>query len=265
MVHLVKDITDMEAAQTFWERMKGRMVWCRNEATIYLKTHPRKKHYKIIYSVDSGEKLTYAALYDDDIRLIRETIENDIAENGPYKDEEERVDAMHDILMGLDLYWDSYIPIDDLHCNETSPSLVDVNFDDVKYFCLFKVKETKSYNKNHEDLNDDYHNIEISDDEFVDLVAAKLFDKKLTFYDLRYLHEDLYKYIEGACYTPHRSQVIFMKEINEIAQAILNSKSEEELPEPIRAYYSSLNTILNNQNHFNDKFLIKSLNLAMQE
>ena len=239
------------------------MEWCRAAASEYLKEHPRKKHYKICYSVDSEDKTTYAALYNDDIKLIRDTIGNDITENGPYKNEEERADVMHDILMDLDLYWDSYIPFDDLYRGESSPSLVDVDFDDVKYFCLFKVKKTRSYNEDQEELIDAFHDIEITDDEFVDLVTAKLFDAKLSFYDLRYLYEDLYKFIDGVCYTPHQSHVIFMKEINEVAQAILDSKPEEARPERIKSYYTSLNIILNNRDRFDDPHLIKSLNLAM--
>ncbi len=264
---------EFEYAQTYWERAKKRMEWCRHEAEEYLKNTERSKFYKLSYSVDSGQQIVYAAITDDDRKLIEEGIKKTLdwvrEESGPDATEEDKEDALSDYFLESyrDIYWDRYIPERDLHW--TDPPIINgVDFNDVKHFCKFKVKHTSLYTDDIEELKENIHNVFIPDDVYVNLLTAKLFDQNLTFYDLQVLYEDVYNEINALFYSyfPHLHYIIFMTEINEAAKAIIDSKTNEELPEHLNPHVphsiTMMNTIFKEPNKCDDEFLLNSLKLV---
>lgn len=266
-----QEMSDMEVAQGYWERVKKRMEWCRHEAEEYVKNHGRRKFYKLTYSAGDGE--TYAAISDEDVAKIKdgikETLDLVLEESGPDASEEEKADALHDYFLcsGNDIDWDQYIPEKDQHFLDEPAFATNVDFDDVIYCSRFRVKHTSMFEDDKDKLRDNVYNLQLNNEEFVNLVAAKLFDENLTFYDLRVLYKDLYERIESQCYDVHQHHMVFMTEIDEVAKAILDSKTRDELPKSINldSPFSGfiLRTIFNNPDQFDDPALLKALRLAV--
>lgn len=270
-----QEISDLEMAQTYFERIKKRMEWCRNEAEEYLKNIERRKFYKVSYFVDSGDQTVYSAITDEDMKTIKDGIKQTLdwvlEEYGPDASEDEKANALSDYFSECDsdICWEDYLPEKDFHWAGGPPVITDVDFNDYKHFCKFKVRHTLWYKDDKEELVDKMHNVYITDDVYINLLTAKLFDKELSFYDLQNLYEDVYKELEAHFYSyyPHQHYIIYMTEINEAAKAIIDSKKEEELPRPINIDNPLIGIILNavfkNADKFDDKFLLKSLDLAI--
>ena len=260
-----KKFSDMEVAQAYWDSMKQRMEWCRKEAQEYLKNNGRRKFYKLTYDDDIAIHVTYSAISDDDVKKVREAIAEDVAENGPYKSKAEEEEFLSDILRDLDIDWvEDYLPSIYM-CHAEPPIVTGLDLDDFIYCCAFKVMHTTWYRDNQEELINDGYNIKVTDDEYVDLVTAKLFDKNLSFYDLKFIYGDLYNRVANSCHFPHQHYVIFMTEINDIAKAILDSKTKEELPPSVEKSISTgviLNTIYKNEDKFDDPHLMRAIKLA---
>ena len=261
-----KKFSDLEVAQAYWDRMKIRMEWCRNAAKEYLNNNPRRKFYKLRYDVDSGEQTTYASIRDGDVKILKKAIEQEIAENGPFNSAEDRYDFFHDAINELEgIDWEEYIPERDQHWAGGPAIVTDVDLDDFINCCKFKVKRTEYFRDDKEALYDCYHNIKISDDEYVDILTAKLFDKNLTFYDLKYLYKDLFDMVSDICHRPHEHHIIFMDEINGTAKTIIESTPKEELPPPVGDNMFMgfiLRTIYENVGKFDDPRLMEAIKLA---
>ena len=259
-----KKFSDMEVVQGYWKRMKDRMAWCREAASDYLKNNDRRRFYKLTYSVDPGEKVTYAAVSDAILKEVEEAFKKEFAENGPFNNDDEK----DDFYMGVntDILMD-YVPEEDQHCAGGSPIITAFDANDFIHCTKFKVMHTDFLKDDPEEFVYDACNIELSDEEYIDLVAAKLFDPHLAFYDLKYLYEDIYHRVDDLCQLPHHHHIIFMQEINEIAQAILDSKSKDELPKPIGGDNPFTpviwNIIFKNADQFDDPQLMKALKIAV--
>ena len=257
-------ISDMEMAQRFWERAKQHMQWCKEQAEEYVKQHPRRKHYKVVYDVDLCEQVAFADFTDDELRKIQEAQDKVVAEEGPFKNEEERRDAFSYCLEDSDVNWEAYVPEEAWHWGDGEPVLVDIDLDDVRYFCRFKVLHTRSYNDNDE-LTEEHIKLQMNDATFAYLLSQRLFDNRLTFDDLTYLNKEIFQGINDSFYEPHEHHIIFMEEINEAAKEILESKKDDEdyKPVDVRLYAPVvLRTINENTDKFNDPDLLKALRLA---
>lgn len=261
-------MSDMEVAQGYWEHAKERMAWCRHEAEEYVKNHGRRKFYKIYYNVGDGE--VYSAIDDKLVAALKEDIKelmdfiNEEYDSNP--SEKVIADELREYFSECGVDWSPYIPEKDQHFVDEPAYPINIDFDDVLYFTRFDIKHTSYYDSDKERLTDKSLNLELNNEEFVNLVAAKLFDKNLTFYDLRVLYKDLYERIEAQCYDVHEHHMIFMGEIDEVAKAIIDSKTEDELPKDIDLDGPFSGLILRpfykNPDQFDDPALLNALKLA---
>lgn len=256
--------SDMEVAQAYGERMKDRMAWCRKEASEYLEKNERRRFYKLSYTVDPGEKVAYVAISDGVLQEVEEALKKEFAENGPFNNDDEKYEFYSEVI--TDILCD-YVPERDQHWAGGSPIVTDFDRNEFIYCTNFKVMHTDFLKEDPDEFVYDVCNIELSNEEYIDLVVARLFDPHLTFYDLKYLYEDIYHRVDDLCQLPHHHHIIFMQEINETAQAILDSKSKDELPKPIGGDNPFMpviwNIIFKNADQFDDPQLMKALKIAV--
>ena len=248
---------ELKKAKEAWVKARQFMDLCRAEAEEFLNNNPRRKYYKVVYSICGYRKVIYVDFSDDDLREIREAFGKVIAEEGPFHNALEREDALTYCLDDADIYWECYLPEEDFTYVDERPIIKDIDLDDVEYFCLFKVLHTNWF-EDSEKLVEKKIEIQMDDDTFVNLLAARLFDKRLSFYDLKFLNEDLYECIDGACSHPHEHHIIFMEEINEAARTILEKKKGQEIS---KHSLTGIYSILNNQEEFDDDYLLKAIQL----
>ena len=230
-----KPLSDEQRLREFMTRARSKMQWCREKAAEYHKAHPRRKFYKLTYDF-CGERETYACLSDEDIKRIQDMVAEEIAENGPFANAEERKDFLGDNLDEV-IDWSEYLPEEHARSIDAEEGertrVTDIDFDDYVYCSEFTVKCSVWYKDDKKDLHEHVYNIDLTDDEWIELVAFRLFDPKLTFLDLRELDKALYDRIEANVYTPHDYHLIYMTEVNDAADAISKSNVDDENARPL--------------------------------
>jgi hypothetical protein len=111
-------------------------------------------------------------------------------------------------------------------------------------------------------------NIELSEDEYIDLLASRLFDSNLCFSDLRYLNPQLYERIDTMVHRDHCDYFLEMREINEAAKEIIDFNEDyKELPKLSDNIFSPfmIHEILSHQDRYNnDAYLFKAFRLAVR-
>ena len=246
-------ISRIENAKAYWERMNERLEWCRNAAKEYVKNNERRKFYKLTYELFGSDYHTiHAGISDADRKVVEDALKEEFEINGPFENEGIKKEFYDEVITEI-LY--DYIPEKDRRWDNVHPHITDIDFNDFIYCTHFKCKCSVWYGKDPEELYDFGGFIELSNNEFINLVAARLYDKELSFYDLKYLFEDIYNRVDSWFYSRHQHHVIFLSEINDVAQAILDSKSEDDMPK--LRYTGYLSTIEENPDVFNDKILLK--------
>ena len=230
-----KPLSDEQRVREFMTRARSKMQWCREKATEYHKAHPRRKFYKLTYDF-CGERETYACLTDEDIKRIQDMVAEEIAQNGPFADAEDRKEFLEDNLDDL-IDWTDYLPEEHSRFLNTDDGertrVTGIDFDDFVYCGKFTVKRSDWYNEDKKDLREVVYNIHLTDEEWIELVAYRLFDPQMTFLDLRELDKDLYDRIEADVYTPHAYHLIYMTEVNNAAEAIRATSDGDELAKPL--------------------------------
>lgn len=228
----------------------------------FLASHPRKLSYKLVYKVDPSLKEIYADFNEEEVQLIRSAYEKDLAESGPI-DEEYLYEVRSDILSGLDISWIDHIPDEDWHYAEGNPEICNVDLEDQKKFCMFLVLFYQNENSKPESCN---YSLELDDEEYKQLIAYRLFDKNLSFYDLKHLCPQLFErlYIDGC---PHQHHVMFMSEIEDCVKEIEKTPGFEALPNiPDGPFiFPMVNYIFSHQEEFQDKDLLAAYNLAITD
>ena len=255
-----QEFRDIEVAQGMWNRAKERMEWCRKAAQEFVDKGGRRKFYKLSYRVDPGQITVYASFDEEDKKLILDTIAN---ADDDLRECENFIECL--ALQHIDIDWSRYIPEGDMHWIE-SPVITDVDFDDVCYCTVFISRHTKWNNDDTEALEDANVCVLMDDDVFVNLVAARLFDERLTFYDLKDLYEDVYNDVLETARRPHQHHMVFMTEIDAVAKAILDDTKEEDIPKGVNydTFFAPiiLNAIFEHPEQFDDKQLYDALSVA---
>lgn len=260
-----KDYTDQEVEFAYWERVKKRMDSCRRIAKETLQKMQRDAFYRVEYRVDPGIKTVYVHFSEEEYNIIKKALEDDIALNGKYEGDDERKDFIHHEASKWDVDWSSYIPDEDWHWAGGDPIICDVNLDDYKYCCTFMVTYIKSGND--EEKSRECLNIELSDDDYINLLASRLFDPQLCFSDLHYLNPELFNQIDTMVNKAHCDYYVEMQDINEAAKNIMDSHEEYKgLPELDGNIFSPImiNEILNHKDQYDDDAsLLKAFRLAV--
>lgn len=229
-----KPLSDEQRVREFLTRASDKMQWCREKAAEFLKNHPRRKFYRLAYDL-RGERETYVCLSDEDIKRIQDLEAEEIAQNGPFAGADERREFFSDTLDDL-IDWSHYLKEDrPLFFNDEGEQthIIDIDLGDFIFCAEFTKKQPVWYKKDKQNLLDESCNISLTDEEWIELVAYRLFDPKMTFQDLRELDKALYDRIEASVYTPHECHLIYMTEVNEVADAIVKGNANDEHAKPL--------------------------------
>lgn len=249
--------SDLERAQGLWDWAQQRRLWCRQQAEEYLKQNPLKRLSKLVYTIVNDRNTIYVSFSDDELRQIREAFDKVIAEEGPFTSPADRQNALTYCLDDTDVDWMDYIPDDDLHCGE-DPCLIDIELDATNPVCQFKILSTDSVDG---ELREHYSMIALDGKDVLFLLTSRLFDTRLSFYDLKQLDEELYKLIDDSLGAPHHHYVIFMQDINDAAKTILEGKDDCALKVDLQPI---IKTITDHPDKFDDPELLKALSLVCQ-
>lgn len=261
-----KEFSDEEVGLEFWNQVKTRMESCRSMATDYYKNLQKDGFYRIDYIVDPGSQSVYAQISDKDYNIIKKELDEYIAECGKFEDIEEREDFFREVAYQWDIDWRCYIPDDDWQWAGGEPVICDVDLEDVKYYCVFKVTYIRGGNK--EEKSKETVNIELNEDEYISLLASRLFDSKLCFSDLRVLNPELYERIDNMVRRTHCDYYVEMEEMNGAATEIMNhSADSKKLPELSANFFTPfiIHEILNNKEKYtDDPYLFNAFRLAIR-
>lgn len=219
-----KKISDQEAADGLWERLQILKEKCHEAAEGYVKSHPRKPYYALYYYVESGMKKVYARFEDDELALLKKANDEleEYAKKEPFKDFDEKLDAMEDFFSGLDVDYYQYIPDRDMHWDE-DPSIYGVDLEDWDTYIPVSVVRMDN------DCNEPKvvkKLLQVDDEQWTRLLELCIFDTKLTFHDLKRLMPEVYEM--GVCeFTRnHEDVMVRIPAITEIAV-----KLGDEMPE----------------------------------
>jgi hypothetical protein len=260
-----KEFSDEEVGLDFWKKVKARMESCRSMATDYYNNLKKDGSYRIDYIVDPGRQSAYVRFSDEDYKIIKKELDEYIAECSKYDDMLEREDFFKEEARKWDIYWEKYIPDVDLHWAGGDPVICDVDLEDVKYCYVFQVTNIKGGNE--EKRSKEAINIELSEDEYISLLASRLFDSKLCFSDLRVLNPELYERIDNMVRRTHCDYYVEMEEINGAAKEIMDhNEGYKELPKLEADFFTPfiIHEILNNKEKYSDDaYLFKAFRLAI--
>ena len=265
-----KEYKDEEVGLAYWEQVKTRMESCRRIAKETLQTMNREAFYRIDYDVDPGIRTVYVDFSPEEYKTIKGALENFYAEASEYEDEDERMDVISEWIreeaFQWKVDWRYYIPVEDWSWAGGDPTILDVDLNDIKYFCVFRVTYIKGGNA--EEKSKKIINIELSDEEYIDLLASRLFDPNLCFSDLRNLNPELWGRIDAMARTAHCDYFVEMKEINEAAKNVMESNEEYKgLPKLDDNIFSAMiiTEILKHKDKYDDDaHLFKAFHLAVQ-
>lgn len=262
-----KEYKDEEVGLAYWEQVKTRMESCRRIAEETLQTMNREAFYRIDYRVDPGIETVYANFSDEEYRIIKQELEDDIALNGEFKNEDERKDFFREAAFEWKVNWRYYIPDEDWHWAGGDPEIYDVDLEDIRYFCAFRVTYIKGGND--EEKSKKIINIELSEEDYINLLASRLFDSRLCFSDLHNLNPELWGRIDAMARTAHCDYYVEMKKINEAAKNVMESNEEYKgLPKLDDNIFSAMmiTEVLKHKDKYNeDAYLFKAFRLAVQE
>ena len=145
-----KEYKDEEVGLAYWEQVKTRMESCRRIAKETLQTMNREAFYRIDYDVDPGIRTVYADFSPEEYKTIKGALENFYAEASEYEDEDERMDVISEWIreeaFQWKVDWRYYIPVEDWSWAGGDPTILDVDLNDIKYFCVFRVTYIKGGN-----------------------------------------------------------------------------------------------------------------------
>ncbi len=259
-----KEYSDNDVAQTYWETVKDRMDCCRKIAEESFNQMHRDSFYRLDYSVDPGKETIYVKLPEKDYDIIKKAIEEDQAVNGVFENYDDRTTFFMSEAFYLDIDWRDYIPEEDWSWAGGEPVILDVDLDDVKYFCAFKVTHIKGGDENQKETYK--RNIYLKDEEYINLLTLRLFDPRLCFSDLSILLPDLYERIDKEVRRVHCDYFVELKEINDLARSLMESSKEyKELPDYSTNIFSPIivHTILSQKEIFaaDDDLLFKAFRI----
>lgn len=227
-----QDYSDEEVRRGLIDKYVQRMDQCRKLAEDYFDKHCRKKSYRMDYWVDPGKMSIYAHFTDDELEIIRKAYEDCREEYNQMTDEQKAdcsfEDFSEDLLDDVDVDFLDYVPDEDLHWAGGDPKILHVDLEDVKKYSTF-IERTYT-DKGDEVTGTRTLAIELSDEEYIDLLAAKLFDEKLTCSDLRDLMPDIYERIMASAHTHHYNYAVFFHEISNAAKEVMDSLKDDEKP-----------------------------------
>ena len=212
--------SDKEIAEGVKQRKQERRDWCEQQAREYLATKTRKKFYlcEVYYPEVDDER--YLRIYDDDVERIKAALAEDLEENGPYKDDEDERDSRREVFRYLDLRGYYIDPYGEVEIN-------DVNLDD--YIYCYGVRVMRFDNQGEKKKYDDYYNITLTDEEYIQLVTELLYaPSELSFDGLKMVLPDICNKIWGYCYNTSHVSAIILEEINKDVDAILQQHGGRE-------------------------------------
>lgn len=217
-----KEYSDQDMASEVKRCKQERHDWCEQQAREYLAAHPRRKYYFTEYYIPESEQETYIAWSQVEIDKIKKAIADDIAENGPY-DEEDELEARRIVISELNLDLTGYIPdIDRYEYHEVQ----DINFD--KYICCERVTILR-FNKEDDSPQKTRESVDLTDDEYVQVLTELLYaPQPLSFDGLRLVLPDIGKKIWEYCSSKTETSAVFLTELNEHVDAILSQYGGRE-------------------------------------
>ena len=210
-----KEYSDQQVAADAKRCKKERHDWCEQQAREYLAAHPRRKYYFTEYYIPESEQETYIAWPQVEIDKIKKAIADDIAENGPY-DEEDELEARREVIRELGLDLTAYIQ--DISMYEYH-YVQDINFD--KYTCCERVTILR-FNKEDDAPRKTRESVDLTDEEYVRVLTELLYaPQPLSFDGLRLVLPDIGKKIWEYCASKTETSAVFLTELNEHVDAIL--------------------------------------------
>ena len=218
-----KEYSDQKVASDVKKGKQLRHEWCEQQAREYLATHPRRKYYFTEYYIPEAEQETYVAWAQNDIDKLKSALADDIAENGPY-DEEDEIEARREIIQNLDLDLSYYIP-------EVTKygewEIWDINLE--KYIYCEHANVLR-FDKEDDTPKKERCVIELTDEEYILVLTELLYAaEELSFDGLRtVLPPELGKRMWQDCASHNSTTAIFLTEINQQVKMILEKNGGRE-------------------------------------
>ena len=207
-----QEFSDKEMGQALNEKKQQRRDWCEQKAREYLATKERHKYYYCTYFVPEVEMHKYIKLPQEILDQIQAAIEKDKEENGTY-------DAIYTSDLS-DIIQELGIEVQDYVDEYNIATLLDVNFDDYLYCYHFRVKRFDSEGNETADI---WQIASLTDEQYIQAITELLYaPKQLSFDGLRRALPEIGTKIMNDCTSTDETSAIFMIELNDDVNAILN-------------------------------------------
>lgn len=225
-----KEYSDSEVAKAYKQIMAERHQWCIDEARKYFESKKITKRYRVDLYHPDVEDTFYYVLNDNEIKEYRDFIEKnrkqyliDFPEDPNYEDGWE--DYLRDSFCQAD-FLQSYF----VEEYEDFAQVTYVDLDDFLNTYRFDIRYFN--NDNMDEPHDDFVGIDLSDEQYINLVAACLEDKNLSTDRLYFDHPDIYKEIAEVCFKRGKECAIFLTEAKQDAENILKAVGNQMPKKP---------------------------------
>ena len=218
-----QEFSDKEVALKAQEWRQERLEWSEQQAREYLAANPRRKYYHCDIYYPEVDDTAYLPLPDDIIAHI----EKELAENGAYASDDEKLDARRDIVIEMNLSAADYLPLSPYDYID----IQDVDIENYLHMCKCTVLRFR-------DVDDvpyrESKSVELSNEEYIQVLTQMLYaPNRLTLEDLHELLPEIAEKIRKACakmdFVDLRpTSAIFLTELYDAVDTILAKHGGKE-------------------------------------
>ena len=214
--------TDKEVASAIKEAKQARHEWCEQQAHEFFTGKNCRQFYHVWYYLPEIEDDGYLCLPKTTIDAVREAIDKDIAENGPYSDPDGAGDARRDIIYSLNID-----VTDKVDPTAEYVTLTDIDLND--YLNCYSVRVLRFDSQSCEQLANQQLAVHLTDEEYIQILTELLYSpKQMSFDGLCKILPEVGIKITDRCVDTNASTAIFLKEMNDDVDAILEKNGGRE-------------------------------------
>lgn len=220
-----KEFSDKEVVSAYNQCVANRHQWCIDEARKYFTTKNTTKRYKMDIFYPEIDDTIYKILddaelkkYQDFVAKTRKDFLDDYPEKADDKDywEEWLYDTFSDAGFTTDYYPSGYYTEAKVRCVYLDDTMNTYRFD----VCVFEDNNIDNPQKK-------YAYIDLTDEEYILLVAECLENNDMTTGGIYYRHPEIYKKIADACFKRGKESAVFLTEARQDAENILKAVGDQ--------------------------------------
>lgn len=211
-----EEYTDQEAGMAIWNELKALKEKCHELAVDYVKNNPRDPYYKLTYTVDPGEEVVYTKFTDEELKALKKAYQYEDGDE-PYECLEDRLYDLHKDAPEMDIDFTEHIPEDDWHWAGGYPVVEAVDLENPRKYCGFQLVVMK--NDSEEPVMDTIA-LPLDDEQWTRLLELCIFDKDLTFNDLKVVMPEVHEVCNELLHVDHHDFMVRMPEVTRVAKEL---------------------------------------------